>query len=166
MVVVGIMAVIMTISVPFFARQMHKDSMRQAVADVTEMCREARNRAVLEGKIMELRIQPGSKTFSVAAGTAATTTTSGAAVGATANESGSESSPTASLSRKLSDSIIIEFIGVNLQPDLQLTEQCGAFFYPNGTADELVMVLRSDRGEVRQISVDVVTGIPDVEVKR
>src|SRR3954463_493281 len=63
MVVVGIMAVIMTISVPFFARQMHKDSMRQAVADVTELCREARNRAVLEGRIMELRIAPASKTF-------------------------------------------------------------------------------------------------------
>jgi hypothetical protein len=131
---------------------------------VTEMCREARNRAVLEGKIMELRIQPGSKSFSVAAGTAATTTSSGDA--APSAEMGSQTSSTSTLNRKLSDSIIIEFIGVNLQPDLQLTEQCGALFYPNGTADELVVVLRSDRGEVRQISVDVVTGIPDVEVKR
>lgn len=163
MVVVGIMAVIMTISIPFFARQMHKDSMRQAVADVTELCREARNRAVLDGRIMELRIQPASKTFSVASGTAATTTSTGNPLAAPAGDS---SSGTSTLTRKLSDHIIIEFIGVNLEPDLHLTEQCGALFYPNGTSDELVILLRSDQGEIRQITTDVVTGIADVEVKR
>jgi len=162
MVVVGIMAVILTISIPFFARQMHRDSMRQAVADVTELCREARNRAVLDGRIMELRIQPAAKTFSVASGTAATATTGGNSVSAPAGDSGG----TSTLTRKLSDHIIIEFIGVNLEPDLHLTEQCGAFFYPNGTSDELVIVLRSDQGEVRQITTDVVTGIADVEAKR
>lgn len=162
MVVVGIMAVILTISVPFMARQMHRDSMRQAVTDVMEMCSEARNRAVLEGRPMQLRIDPASKTFSVAAGTAATTTSSGSAAPG-ANDAPSE---TGSLVRKLSEHIILEYIEVNMDTDLQLSDQCGAMFYPNGTSDVLGVVLRSDLGEVRVITTDPVTGVPDVDTER
>jgi Tfp pilus assembly protein FimT len=159
MVAVGIMAVILTISFPFFVREKHKDSMRKAVEDVQELCREARNRAVLNGQPMELRINPASKTFSVAAGTAPVATTDGSPAPDAAGD-------TSTLTRKLSDHIIIEFIGINLEPDLHLAEQCGAMFNQNGTSDELVIVLRSDQGEVRQITIDPVTGVPDVEVKR
>jgi hypothetical protein len=69
-------------------------------------------------------------------------------------------------SMKFSDHIVIEFIGVNLVPDLQLDEEVSAFFYPNGTADELVILLRSDVGEIRKISTDVITGISDVDIVR
>jgi hypothetical protein len=67
---------------------------------------------------------------------------------------------------KLSDHIIIDFLGINLMPDLQNMEDVSAFFYPNGTADEIVMVLRSDMGEVRKITTEVVTGIVEVEVAK
>jgi prepilin-type N-terminal cleavage/methylation domain-containing protein len=162
LVAVGILAVILTIGVPFFARQMHQDSMRKAVADITELCRETRNRAVLAGQPMELRIRPGDKTFSIAAGSAAVATTEGRAVGESAGDSTAEGGST---TRKLSDHIIIEFIGVNLEPELHLTDQCGIFFYANGTSDEAVILLRSDRGEVRRITVEPVTGATDVDVE-
>jgi hypothetical protein len=45
-------------------------------------------------------------------------------------------------------------------------DEVSASFYPNGTSDELVVLFRSDRGEVRKITTDVITGIPDVEIIR
>lgn len=163
LVAIGIVAVILTISVPFFARQMHQDSMRKAVEDVTELCREARNRAVLSGQPMELRIRPGDKTLSIAAGTAPVATTEGNPLDTPAPAAVVEGGPT---TRKISDHIMIEFIGVNLVPDLQLVEQVGVGFYQNGTSDEFTILLRSDQGEVRKIVTDPVTGIADVEVVR
>jgi prepilin-type N-terminal cleavage/methylation domain-containing protein len=162
MVAVGILAVILTIGIPFFARQMHEDSMRKAVADITDLCRETRNRAVLSGQPMELRIRPVDKTFSIAAGTAAVATTGGTPVGEGAGDSSADGGPT---TRKLSDHILIEWIGINLHADLQLEEQTGIFFYANGTSDEAVMVLRSDRGEVRRITIEPVTGQIEVDVE-
>ena len=49
-------------------------------------------------------------------------------------------------------------------PDLQLLDEVTCLFYPNGTSDELAVVLASDQGEVRKITTEVVTGIADVEV--
>jgi len=37
-------------------------------------------------------------------------------------------------------------------------------FQPNGICDEFAMILRSDEGETRKITLDVITGFPDVEV--
>lgn len=168
MVAVGIMAVILTVSIPFMANQLRKDSMRQAVMDITEACRAARERAVLNGVMTEVRIQPGTLTISAvessggggpAFGAAAFTETGEPAV---QHRGGGGTIFTVALPK----STIIEFIGVNLVPDLQELEEVSASFYPNGTSDELVIVLRSDRGEVRKITTEVVTGIPDVEVIR
>jgi hypothetical protein len=53
---------------------------------------------------------------------------------------------------KISDHIAIDFIGVNLVPDLQEIEEVHCMFYPNGTADEFVILLRSDQGEIRKVT--------------
>ena len=50
--------------------------------------------------------------------------------------------------------------------DLQSYEEVSAYFYPNGTADEIHLLIRSDLGEVRMITTEVVTGLVDVEVKK
>ncbi len=36
-------------------------------------------------------------------------------------------------------------------------------FFPNGTCDELTLVLRSDRNEYRKISLEVTTALARVE---
>jgi prepilin-type N-terminal cleavage/methylation domain-containing protein len=164
MIVVGIMAIIMTIAIPSVYQQLHKDSMRQAIADITEACSEARARAVLNGVPTEVRIRPAEHAISaVEAGAARDTMPSfGADMEPTTERSGGSRI----FSAKLSDHIAIEFIGVNLIPDLQQLDEVSCMFYPNGTSDELVVLLRSDRGEVRKITTEVVTGIPDVEVIR
>lgn len=164
MIVVGIMAIIMTIAIPSVYQQLHKDSMRQAIADISEACSQARARAVLNGVPTEVRIRPAERAISaVEAGSARDAMPS---FGAEMESAAEHSGGSGIFSARLSDHIAIEFIGVNLIPDLQQLDEVSCMFYPNGTSDELVVLLRSDRGEVRKITTEVVTGIPDVEVIR
>jgi len=165
MVAIGIIAIVMAIGIPSVYQQMHKDSMRQAVSDVQEACNQARARAVLDGVVCEVKIRPGDRTINVVPGSALQNTTGSSAVD-TSQAYEHRGSGAGIFSMKFSDHILIEFIGVNLVPDLQLDEEVSAFFYPNGTADELVILLRSDQGEIRKVTTDVITGIPDVEVIR
>ena len=168
MVAIGIVAVILTISFPFMANQMRKDSMRQAVLDITEACRVARERAVLNGVTTEVRIQPRNGIISAVEGSGSGQPSFGAAA---FDERGE---PTVQhrggggtiFTVNLPKSVLIEFVGVNLIPDLHELDEVSASFYPNGTSDELVVLFRSDRGEVRKLTTDVITGIPDVEIIR
>ena len=169
MVVVAIMAVLLSLALPSFWREAHKDSMRKAVLDLSEACSQARARAVLNGISTEVRIRPGDRSINVVEGAASRPSSAG---GPSYVVEGDElvdrraSGGGAIFSAKLSDHIIIEFIGVNLVPDLHELHEVTALFYPNGTCDELVVLIRSDKGEVRKLTTDVVTGIADVEVIR
>jgi Tfp pilus assembly protein FimT len=167
MVAIGIIAIILSIAIPSVYQQMHKDSMRQAVSDVTEACTSARARAILNGVATEIRIRPGDRTINVIESAAPAATPAGGSIYSFENDELVEK-PAAGgssvFSAKLSDSIFIEFIGVNLIDNLQQLPEVSSTFYPNGTADELVVLLRSDRGEIRKITTEVVTGMPDVEV--
>src|SRR2546423_14400471 len=49
MVVVAIIGIVITISIPTIYQQMHPESMRKAVSDVVEACSHARARAILNG---------------------------------------------------------------------------------------------------------------------
>jgi prepilin-type N-terminal cleavage/methylation domain-containing protein len=166
MVVVGIMAIILSIALPSFYKEAHKDSMRKAVADVTEACSQARARAILNGVTTEVRIRPGDKTISAIEGSGGGGPSFGAAAFTAEGEPAVQhrGGGGSIFSAKFSDHILIDFIGVNLIPDLQQLDEVSASFYPNGTSDELVVLLRSDQGEIRKITIEVVTGIPDVEV--
>lgn len=165
MIVVGIMAIIMAIAIPSVYQQMHKDSMRQAVADISEACSTARARAILNGVTTEVRLRPHDRSISVVEGAAAPSSTGGSSYGFQGDEVVEHRSGGGGIfSAKLSDHIIVEFVGVNLIPDLQELDEVSCLFYPNGTSDEFVVLLRSDQGEVRKITTEVVTGIADVEV--
>jgi prepilin-type N-terminal cleavage/methylation domain-containing protein len=167
MVAIGIIAIILSIAIPSVYQQMHQDSMRKAVADISEACSSARARAVLNGVPTELRIRPGDRTINVVEGSSPASGPVGGPTYSFENEELVEKPATSGssvFSAKLSDHIFIEFIGVNLIDNLQQLEEVSSTFYPNGTSDELVVLIRSDRGEVRKITTDVVTGIADVEV--
>lgn len=166
MVVVGIMAIMLSIAIPSVYQQMHKDSIRQAIADISEACSQARARAVLNGVTTEVRIQPGNRQISaVESGGGEESAFGGGGFDENGDPKVQHRGGGGSIfTAKLSDHIIIDFIGVNLIPDLQQLDEVSASFYPNGTSDELVILIRSDRGEVRKITTEVVTGIADVEV--
>jgi hypothetical protein len=170
MVAVAIIAIIMTIAIPHFGRQMHEDSMRKAVNDLTEACSQARGRAILNGVATELRIRPKDHSISVVESASQATGPGGTGTAFSFEDGGEIVEHRASgggggiFSAKISDHIIIEFIGVNLIPDLHQLDEVSCMFYPNGTSDELVVLIRSDLGEIRKITTDVITGIADVEV--
>lgn len=166
MVAVGIMAIILTIAIPSLNQSLHQDSMRKAVQDVMDACREARARAILDGVTMELRIRPGDRQLTIAAGPVQAPAVTGNAFGFADDGGLVERAAPASAggtSVKLSDRIVIEGLGVNGE-DWTEDAEAAVRFYPNGTSDEMSMVLYApSSSERRNITLEVVTGMADVE---
>ena len=188
MVAVGIMAIFMAIAAPSLYQNMHQDSMRKAVNDVMEACSTARARAILDSRPMDLVIRPAERTFSVSAAAAAPSDSSsgprtfgfegegmvegGSGLGDRPEyhlgdrmvpHGGSGGAGAAAFSVKLGPSIMVEGLGVNGE-DWTEDLEARVRFYPNGTCDEMSIVLLSDKGERRNIFLEVVTGFADFEV--
>jgi Tfp pilus assembly major pilin PilA len=167
MVVIGIMAIIFAIAIPSVYQGMKKDAMRQAIADLSEACSQARARAILNGTTTEVRIRPLDRTINAIEGSAAPSGPGGSTYSFEGDDLVEHRAGGGGIfSATISQAIIIEFIGVNLVPDLQELDEVTCLFYPNGTSDELVVLMRSDRGEIRKVTTEVVTGVVDVEVIR
>jgi len=169
MVVVAIMGIVMTISVPTIYQQLHPESMRKAASDVMEACSHARARAILNGAETDLVIRPGDRQFTVTgASSASVDPTQMRSPDVAGNDwrtparSSGAAAGVGDFSVKLSDRIIIEGMGINGE-DYTEDEVGRVRFYPNGTSDEFSIVLLSDRGERRNITLEVVTGLADME---
>jgi len=161
MVVIGILAIIMSIAIPSVYQQMQKDGMRAAVSDVLEACGHARARAVLDGTVCELtiRVPPNG-------GINVTTTgrTSSIRDFSDGDTVGGSTSGGGVFSAKFSNHILKVDAEVFEAADRQLENEVVCKFYPNGTCDAMRVELTSDQNEIRIITTDVVTGIADVEV--
>jgi prepilin-type N-terminal cleavage/methylation domain-containing protein len=165
MVVIGIMAIIFAIAIPSIYRQLHKDSMRQAVSDVLDACSRARERAILSGTTCNVHIRPRDHTISVSGGGSAKPSAGGNSTYSFEGDQMVEHVAGSGelFSAKISDRITFFFIAVNEDEELQELDEIVFAFLPNGTADQVDIVLRSDQNEARGISVDVITGIASVQ---
>ena len=67
MVVVGIMGIVMTMSVPIIYKVFHRPPMAQAIKDVFEVCSRARARAILNGQQVDLVCHPQEGRFDISA---------------------------------------------------------------------------------------------------
>ncbi|MCS7089417.1 MAG: hypothetical protein NZM03_01645 [Limisphaera sp.] len=169
MIVVGIFGIVMTMSIPAFSQLRRKADLRQAVADVVEVCSTARARAILGGKPVELRIRPRERHLMVADATASSAgsmdagETSGPPPQPTARWAGTAQEEARSgLWARLPESITLEMVDVNFI-EFKDADLARVRFFPNGTCDELTLVLRSDRNEYRKISLEVTTALAQVE---
>jgi prepilin-type N-terminal cleavage/methylation domain-containing protein len=167
MVVVGIMGLIMTLGVPLVYRVWHKAPMNKAVADIVELCSNARARAILQGVTTELVFHStdGSILIQNAQSTrpAAQRTEQGTPPPVPAPASAPTLPGTGSgLATHLPDSVAISKLYVS-GVDCMDFEQARVRFFPNGTADELILQLLSDKGERVEISLEVTTGLAFVE---
>jgi prepilin-type N-terminal cleavage/methylation domain-containing protein len=162
MIVVGIMCIIMTMGAPVMYRLWHKAPMIRAVRETQEVLQNARARAILQGHTTEVVFHPQSRTFEV----------SGAAAAAApqrrvesddlgALEPAPAAPPHSGLSGQWDESILIEMLDVNLT-EYKDTEVAHVKFYPNGTCDELTIVLHSTRNEWYKITTEVTTGLSTV----
>src|SRR5690606_27637841 len=68
MIVVGMAALVMAISIPFVKQTIHRDAVYQAVHVVEDACRNARATAIFNNATAELIIRPRDGEFSVRPG--------------------------------------------------------------------------------------------------
>ena len=160
MIVVGIIAIVMTVAIPAFVSAQNKRPMRAATEGLMEACATARAQAILRGTLVELRIRPQDYTFDVTP------------AGQAGNSSGSDARPDPKVGEghavfhvRLPEEIGIEELAINFQL-LKEAEAVAVRFHPNGTSDEFTVVLRSLHGELRKVSLDPVTGKATYDVMR
>lgn len=161
MIVVGIAAIIMATGLPAFTRSARRETLNQAVNDVLEACGTARARAVLQGQTMEVvfRARDGHIAVRPARTDKESEVTAGAAPEIVAPED-VESGEIQGF--KLHEEIMVLMMDVNMVDHMQ-APTARVRFFPNSTTDELTLILQSPRGGVRKISLEVVTGLADVE---
>ena len=68
MIVVAIMAIVMSMSVPIVYKSWRKAPLRQAVKDVVEVCSHARARAIMQGVMTEVDIYPKENRLALGGG--------------------------------------------------------------------------------------------------
>ena len=151
MIVVGILALVCSFGIPAMVQSLRKEGMRKAVADLVEACSHARAQAILTAQPTDLIINPLNGSFQVG--------------GPAPAEDETAPAKTAVYSSRLPENFVIEMLDVNFN-ELKEAEQARVRFYPNGTSDEFTIVLRSPQQEYRRISLEIITGLPDVEVIR
>jgi prepilin-type N-terminal cleavage/methylation domain-containing protein len=156
MVVVCIMGIVLTMGVPIVYKAFRREAMAQALFDLREVCKNARADAIMNGRISEVIFHPREKRFEVAGAVRASAQDAGGAPDAVAAPA-----PNSGRSGQFSDRIIVEMLDVNLTEykDLDLAR---VRFYPNGTCDELTIVLHSADNEYRKVWLEVTTSLVNI----
>jgi type II secretory pathway pseudopilin PulG len=159
MVVVGIMAIVLTIGIPFVYKMNHREAMNKAVRNIVEVCSQARAQAILQGKMTELLFYPKEKRCQVAgyAGEKVARPEESSETGLTATPPPSHSG----LSAQFGDELTIEMLDVNLT-EYKDQELARVRFFPDGTCDEFTLVLHSDKGQWLKIWLEITTGLVNV----
>lgn len=140
MIVVAIIGLVAAMGLPSLEHVLQKDGMRKAISDVTDACETARANAIFRDQPLAVVFHPATGTF--------------AAQGGAAKGSGMVSSST------LPAGIQVEALGIN-SLDYTKSDPALVWFYPDGTSDEMKLVL-GGRGEETEITLDFATGLPTV----
>ncbi|HZL14274.1 MAG TPA: type II secretion system protein [Verrucomicrobiae bacterium] len=129
MVVVAIIGLMAAIGIPSMLLQLKKEGMRKAVSDVKDVLTDARAKAILNNQITYVTFHPAEKKLESSTGKSAT----------------------------LDDNVDIAMLDINLM-DFSQSEVARVRFFPNGTSDELMLVLISG-GQRMKITLEFSTGI-------
>jgi len=158
MVVIGILAMVLAMGLPSFVRTVRKDPLRQAASDIWEGCIEARAQAILTGYTAQLVIEASTGQILVVPGTAASSTEGADPARSVPQELAGKRPFQATMDMD----VAIRLVDVNLK-DQMGADQVRVRFYPNGTSDDFTIILESAAG-MREISLDCITGLPDLTV--
>ena len=133
MIVVAIIGLVAAMGIPSMLQMLHKDGMRLAVEDVTQLLGDARAQAILKDENTYVSFRPADNRLDSSIGKSVT----------------------------LPDGVAMEAIGINLM-DFSQTEESRVRFFPNGTCDELTLVLHSGT-DWRKITLEFSTAIASAE---
>jgi prepilin-type N-terminal cleavage/methylation domain-containing protein len=146
MLVVAILGIVLAIGLPSIYHMVNKEAMVGAVRDITDLCRNARARAVFKAATVEMHIHPREGRIEISGG------------GLVPGAEGSYTQTSA----QLSDRLLIEMLDVNFI-EYKDADEAVVKFYENGTSDEFTIVLHGDNGQYRKITLEVVTGLAEVQ---
>jgi prepilin-type N-terminal cleavage/methylation domain-containing protein len=159
MIVVAIMGIVMTMSVPIVYKLWRKAPLRQAVKDIVEVCSHARARAIMQGQVTEVVFHPKENRLEFAGASSAPHPSS---------QPGAEMPPSApaatgsGLSAQLDRQVIIETLDINMSGvEFNDAEEVRVRFYPNGVSDEMRMILFDGRDRMG-IELEITTGLAGV----
>ncbi len=141
MVVVAIIGLIAATGVPSILQTFRKEGMRKALADVQQVLVEARTRAIYSNRTTEVIFHPAEKRMEVADAPADASPMPLAGASAD-NPAPAPPPPSASGPVVLPDNVDIAMLDINLL-DYGASEVAYVHFFPNGTCDELTLVLHS-----------------------
>ncbi len=141
MVVVAIIGLVAAMGLPAILKAVQKEGMRKALGDLTDVCASARAKAIFMNQTVAVVFHPVARTFSVEGG--------GAAGGGVLVSSSA-----------LPDGVELAMLDINMQ-DYGASEWAKVRFFPNGTSDEMTLVLH-DRGEWHKITLEFSTGLATV----
>ena len=158
MVVVGIMGMIVVAGIPSLYKLFQKEGMRKATSDVVEVCSKARAQAILRGAPVDVIFHPLDRRLELGSG-GGSGSEGGGSESAAQRLSGS---PTTGQSAVIPEDLMIEMLDINLS-EYRESEWARVRFYPNGTSDELTLVLRSSKNEWKKITLEVTTGLASVD---
>jgi prepilin-type N-terminal cleavage/methylation domain-containing protein len=133
MIVVAIIGLLAAMGLPSMLRMVQKDGMRKAVSDVTELLGEVRAAAILKNETTTVSFRPAENQINSSIGKSVT----------------------------LPDGVAMEAIGINLM-DFSEVEESRVRFYPNGTCDELTLVLHGG-DDWRKVTLEFSTALADAE---
>jgi prepilin-type N-terminal cleavage/methylation domain-containing protein len=142
MVVVAIIGIIMAAGAPTLFRMLHKEGFRKSISDIVEVCTAARARAILQGTTTKVVFHPREGYCELSGG----------------------AGPSGGLAHtaRFDEGARVEMLDVNLN-EYKDAEEAEVRFYPNGTCDEMTLILVSDKNEWRKISLEITTGLASVE---
>lgn len=163
MIVVALAGILVAAGLPPFVRALKKEGIRKAVSDVVEGCSHARTQAILKGVPTELVIRAEDGQISVQP-LARRTQESASDPMFDDDPSRATRAQISPFTRYLESDVAINLLYVNFQDMMEFPEARVRFF-PNGTCDEFTIIVLAPSGE-QKVSVDVVTGLADVEVLR
>jgi Tfp pilus assembly protein FimT len=165
MLVVGIMAIVLTIGLPAMVRVLDREPLRQAVSDVVEALSHARAQAILQGRRSEMMLNgDGSILVRIVPMPARPSPSVDAMQWVPQTETSMESVSAPIFEATLGEDIMITDVRVNGSPNLVLLSEVKVArvrFYPNGTSDDFKLDCQDLTG-ARRITLDPVTGLADV----
>jgi prepilin-type N-terminal cleavage/methylation domain-containing protein len=158
MVVIGIMGIVLAMGIPSIYRVFHKEQLFKTLDDVRNVCLTARQQAIMQGRMAELVFHAKDGRLEVLGGPG------GGNEGESAEARyGQPSAPGSNRSAQLPEDVGLAMLKVNGISYME-AEEARVRFYPNGTCDELRLILLrpSDRGALG-LFLEVTTGLPDTE---
>lgn len=157
MIVVGIMGIMLTVGVPIVYKVFHRAPINQAIQDTVEVLSNARARAILNGRQTEVIFHPKEGRLEIRGA-------GGAEAGKGQVNSGVVLGVGNGTSARYSERVLVEMLDINKLPhDFRDDDEATVRFFPDGTCDELSLVLVSDQNERREITLEITTALASVE---